>query len=472
MKTQQTLTSARLFWTTYVLPTLEQYVGIPNVSPTFDKKWQENGHMDRAVQLLADWARQEPIPGLTVEVVRLPGRTPLIYMEVPGTGPEGTVLLYGHCDKQPECGKWREGLGPWTPVHEGDRLYGRGAADDGYAIFSSLGAISLLHEQGVQYARCVILIEADEESGSDDLPFYVDHLASRIGTPELIICLDSEAGNYDQLWMSTSLRGLVGGQLRVGVLTQGVHSGSASGIVPPSFLIQMQLISRLVDIQTGRVLLPDLHVEIPDERVAQAAAMAKVLGDGIYSEFPWVPGARPMGTDLEELLLNRTWRPALSYTGADGFPPLVPEDKAGNVLRAYTTIKLSMRIPPGVDPNVAAAAMKVELERDPPYGAQVSFDPKQMAPGWNAPTLAPWLEASVDRASQNFFGKSAMAMGVGGTIPFMGMLHARFPAAQFLITGLLGPGANAHGPNEFLHIPTAERLTAAVAQVIADHANR
>ncbi len=478
MDTKRVLDSAHQSWAAHILPILEQYIALPNVSPAFDPKWKENDYMGRVVELLADWAREQPLPGLTVKVVRLEGRTPLICIEVPSTGAEGTVLLYGHCDKQPGMDeKWREGLSPWTPVIEGDRLYGRGAADDGYAIFAALTALRLLEEQSVPHARCVVLIEADEESGSEDLPAYVEHLAPSIGTPDLVICLDSGCGNYDQLWMTTSLRGLVGGKLRVDVLTEGVHSGSASGIVPSSFLILIQLLSRLINISTGRVLIDArfdaLRVKTPPERVNQAIAMVEALGESAGLEFPWVSGISPMDTDPVQRLLARTWRPALSFTGADGLPALTPVDMAGNVLRPSTTLKLSMRIPPGVDPQVAVRLMKETLERDPPYGAHVSLTPEQTAAGWNAPTLAPWLAASVDSASRAFFsGKPVMAMGEGGTIPFIQMLVDRFPAAQFLITGLIGPDANAHGPNEYLHLPTAERLTAVVAQVIADHARR
>jgi acetylornithine deacetylase/succinyl-diaminopimelate desuccinylase-like protein len=166
------------------------------------------------------------------------------------------------------------------------------------------------------------------------------------------------------------------------------------------------------------------------------------------------------------MLLNRTWRPALSITGIDGVPSL---SDAGNVLRPMTAAKISLRIPPGVDADHATASLKEILERDPPYGASVTFKGEMGADGWAAPDLSPWLETATDEASRTFFGKPAMYMGEGGSIPFMGMLGERFPEAQFLITGVLGPGSNAHGPNEFLDIPTGKRLTACVARVLEDH---
>jgi acetylornithine deacetylase/succinyl-diaminopimelate desuccinylase-like protein len=361
---------------------------------------------------------------------------------------------------------WDEGKGPWEPVLEGDRLYGRGGADDGYAIFGSLTAIMALQAQGAAHARCVVLIEACEESGSYDLPAYVDHLAERIGKPSLVVCLDSGCGNYEQLWCTTSLRGLTGGNLTVKVLSEGVHSGDASGVVPSSFRIVRDLLSRIEDEDTGRVLVEGMHVDIPAERKAQAAKVAEVLGEEVFDKFPFLPGMSPMNEDLTELVLNRTWRPALSITGVDGIPPLA---SAGNVLRPFTSLKLSLRLPPTLDGKRGGELLQEALLKDPPYGAEVSLNLEKASTGWNAPTLAPWLEAAIDQSSREFFGKPAMYMGEGGTIPFMGMLGEKFPGAQFMITGVLGPHSNAHGPNEFLHIPMGKSVTACVARVVAEH---
>jgi len=456
-------------WDEDIVPQLVEYIRIPNKSPMFDADWVANGHMERAVELMEAWARAQPIEGLVVEVIRLEGRTPLIYLEVPASGPEtgeDCVLLYGHLDKQPEMTGWDADLGPWKPVLKGDRLYGRGGADDGYAIFGSLAAIEALQAQGAPHARCVILIEACEESGSYDLPAYVDHLAPRIGQPSLVVCLDSGCGNYEQLWCTTSLRGLAGGNLAVKVLDEGVHSGDASGIVPSSFRLLRQLLSRIEDEDTGRILLDGLHADIPQERISQAARVAEVLGTEVYDKFPLVDGLRPMDDDLAELVLNRTWRPALSLTGMDGIPPLA---SAGNVLRPATAVKLSLRLPPTVDGRRAGELLKEALLRDPPNGAQVTLELEKASSGWNAPALAPWLEQAIDTASNEFFGKPAMYMGEGGSIPFMGMLGEKFPKAQFMITGVLGPHSNAHGPNEFLHIPMGKKVTASVARVVAEH---
>ncbi|APO97960.1 M20 family metallopeptidase [Xanthomonas perforans] len=456
-------------WDREIVPQLVDYIRIPNKSPMFDADWVAHGYMEQAVVLMETWARAQAIDGMQVEVVRLEGRTPLIFIEIPATGPESgedTVLLYGHLDKQPEMTGWDPDLGPWEPVLRDDKLYGRGGADDGYAIFGSLAAILALRNQGLPHARCVVLIEACEESGSYDLPAYVDHLAERIGKPSLVVCLDSGCGNYEQLWCTTSLRGLTGGNLMVKVLEEGVHSGDASGVVPSSFRLLRQLLSRIEDETTGRILLDGLHVEVPAERLTQAKAAAATLDTAIFDKFPMVDGLVPMHEDLTELVLNRTWRPALSITGVDGMPPLA---SAGNVLRPQTAVKLSLRLPPTADGKACGELLKAALLRDPPNGAQVTLELEKASSGWNAPAMAPWLEKAIDDASQAFFDKPAMYMGEGGSIPFMGMLGEKFPGAQFMITGVLGPHSNAHGPNEFLHIPMGKRVTACVSQVIADH---
>ena len=452
-------------WDESAIPELVEYIRIPNKSPMFDKQWRANGHMERAVDQFQRWALDQHIEGLQLEVVRLPERTPLLYMELPGSSDE-TILLYGHLDKQPEMTGWREDLGPWQPVIEGDRLYGRGGADDGYAMFASLTAIRSLQEQNIPHARCVIIIEACEESGSYDLPYYIDALADRIGSPGLVICLDSGCGNYEQLWCTTSLRGLVGGELNVEVLTEGVHSGDASGIVPSSFRIIRQLLERIEDQYTGRINAPEFNGDIPEARIAQARDAAAILQTNTYEKFPFVDGMQPVSDSALELILNRTWRPALSVTGAAGLPS---PDNAGNVLRPQTTLKLSLRLPPLCEAERAGNKLKQLLEQDPPYGARVSFNPDWGASGWHAPVMEQWLQDTINTASLNYYGNPVAHMGEGGSIPFMGMLGEKFPEAQFLITGVLGPQSNAHGPNEFLHIPAVKKLTCCIAEVIAKH---
>ncbi|HEX3753575.1 MAG TPA: M20 family metallopeptidase [Rhizomicrobium sp.] len=456
-------------WDGEIVPLLSDYIRIPNKSPAFDPDWQKHGHMEKAVALFETFAREKlkALPGAKLEVVRLKNRTPLLFIEVPGNAP-GTVLMYGHLDKQPEMKGWAEGTGPWTPVLKEGRLYGRGGADDGYAMFASIGALLGLQQQGIAHARIVIIIEACEESGSPDLPFYIDHLAARIGTPDLVVCLDSGCGDYDRLWLTTSLRGMVIGKLTVKVLTEGVHSGDASGIVPSSLRIARALLSRIEDEATGRIKLKELFVKIPPERLAQAKSTAKILGNEVWDKMPFAGGTKPMTKGNAELILNRSWRPQLAITAIDGYP--LPEN-GGNVLLPYTTLKLSLRLPPTCDGERAYKAVKAALEKSPPYKAEVEFEAPRGETGWNAPALAPWLRKALDKASKHAFGKPVAFMGEGGSIPFMAMLGKKFPKTQFVVTGVLGPHSNAHGPNEFLDIPTAKRISLCIASVLADHAS-
>ena len=454
------------FWDDSIVPAITEYIRIPAKSPHFDRDWQKHGYIESALQLAVKWCRANAPKGMKLEVVRLEGRTPVLFVEIDSTQKE-TVLIYGHLDKQPEMTGWHEGYGPWEPRLVDGKLYGRGGADDGYAVFCAFAALKALQDEGRPHARCVILIECCEESGSYDLPAYLDHLSPRIGKPDFVVGLDSGCGNYSQLWGTTSLRGLLNGVLTVEVLTEGVHSGDASGVVPTSFRIARQLIDRIDNASTGVVKDRGFHASIPPQRKMQAKRAAAVLRTDIWRKFPFAGKTTPMQKDLAELVLNRTWRPFLAVTGADGIPALA---NAGNVLRPKTQLQLSLRLPPTVGAPAAGKRMKQLLEKNPPYGAKVSYEYGQAGTGWHSPQLASWLEKSVDEASRRHYGKPAMWMGEGGTIPFMAMLGAKFPKAQFLITGVLGPHSNAHGPNEFLHIPYAKKLTACVADVLGDHA--
>lgn len=473
-------------WQDHILPALVKYVEVPAKSPAFDPDWARHGLIDRVLQDAADWVAARRVPGLLLEVIRLRDaqgrpRTPVLFFELPASaGRDGTpapasgqtVLMYGHLDKQPEFNGWRNDLGPWTPKIEDGKLYGRGSADDGYAVYAGIAAIEALQAQGVAHPRIVGLIETSEESGSFDLLPYVDALRPRLGDVGLVICLDSGAGNYDQLWLTTSLRGMASGVLKVEVLTEGVHSGDASGVVPSSFRIMRQVLDRLEDSASGRLLPSVFHCEIPAERVAQAHATAAILGDELHRRFPWAHHdcggstvfALPTTTDPVEALLNRTWRPTLSVTGAEGLPAL---RDAGNVLRPYTAFKLSLRLPPLVDAAQAVQQLKTLLEDNAPYQARVTFEGEGSASGWNAPATTPWFEQALQDASQAHFGAGCGTIGQGGTIPLMNLLSQGFPTAQMMVCGVLGPRSNAHGPNEFLHLDYARRLTASVAQVIA-----
>ena len=474
----QALAHVSSAWDGDIVARLSDYIAIPAKSPMFDADWLAHGYLETVVRNTAQWIEAQKLEGLALEVVRLPGRTPVIFFEVAATRSqeagvsEQTVLMYGHLDKQPEFSGWRKDLGPWTPKYEDGKLYGRGGADDGYAAYAAIAAIAALKDQKVAHPRILGLIETCEESGSYDLLPYVDALRARLGDVGLVVCLDSGAGNYDQLWLTNSLRGMASGVLRVDVLTEGVHSGDASGVVPSSFRVLRQVLDRLEDSATGRLLPGIFHCEVPPERLAQARATADILGDEVYKRFPWAhydcggasQSVLPTTTDPLQALLNRTWMPTLSVTGAEGFPAM---KDAGNVLRPFTAFKLSLRLPPLVEAATAVQALKALLEDNAPYQAKVTFESSGGATGWNAPTTAPWFEQALNDASQAHFGAGCGYIGQGGTIPLMNMLSQGFPKAQMMVCGVLGPKSNAHGPNEFLHVPYTKKLTAAVAQVIA-----
>jgi acetylornithine deacetylase/succinyl-diaminopimelate desuccinylase-like protein len=473
LNTAQALSEVSYAWDSQIVQQLQDYIRIPAKSPMFDADWKVHGYLDTVVRNTAAWIESQKVAGLKLEVLRLDGRTPVLFFEVAATNAsQQTVLMYGHLDKQPEFSGWRNDLGPWTPAFLDGKLYGRGGADDGYAAYAAITAIQALKTQNIAHPKIVGLIETAEESGSFDLLPYVDALKARMGDVGLVVCLDSGAGNYDQLWLTNSLRGMVSGVLKVEILTEGVHSGDASGLVPSSFRIMRQVLDRLEDSATGRMLPASFHCEVPAERLKQAQASATILGAEIYKRFPWAhydcegstAFALPTTTDPLQALINRTWTPTLSVTGADGLPSL---ENAGNVLRPYTAFKLSLRLPPLVEADKAVQELKSLLEDNAPYQARVTFERGSSATGWNAPDTAPWFESALDAASQTHFGAPCGYIGQGGTIPLMNMLSKGFPKAQMMVCGVLGPKSNAHGPNEFLHVPYAKKLTAAVAEVIS-----
>jgi acetylornithine deacetylase/succinyl-diaminopimelate desuccinylase-like protein len=452
---------------TTALPTLEQFAAIPCLSPNFDDAWAANGHLDAAAALLADYAESAGLSGATVSIRTLEGRTPLLVVDVPATcGADGTVVLYGHLDKQPALGSWSDGLAPFTPVRRDDRLYARGVADDGYALFAALLGLKALERAGVGHARCVVLIEASEESGSPDLEAHLDALGDELGRVELLVCLDSGALTYDRLWVTTSLRGIVIVTLTVEVLEHGVHSGAAGGIVPSSFRIIRALLDRVENARTGEVLLPGLHVKIPDHHLAAAGVVARDLGDPAGDELPVVEGLELLGRDGADRLVRRTWEPALSLIGMEGIPS--PTD-AANLVRPSTTAVIGMRLPPTVSAAQAGALLVRTLTENPPNGAHVVAT-ELHGDGWVAPPLEGWLRDGITAASRQAFGHDAGFVGEGGSIPFLASLGRRFPEVQFLATGVLGPGSNAHGPDESLHLPTAARISDVVASVVDAHA--
>ncbi|MEV4311622.1 M20/M25/M40 family metallo-hydrolase [Actinocrispum sp. NPDC049592] len=459
-------------WAAEILTSLSELVTIPALSPAFDPNWSASGHLDAAVEHVSRWIASRGLPGATVETVRLEDRTPLLMVDVPATpggADAGTVIMYGHLDKQPPVGGWADGLGPWTPIHRDGRLYGRGAADDGYSGYAATAAIEAVHAAGGEHGRCVILLETSEESGSPDFEAYLEHLRPQLGDVTLVVCLDSGGNDYDRLWLTTSLRGLAAVDVTVKVLETAAHSGMASGIVPSSFRIMRQLLDRLEDSKTGAVLLPEMNVEIPAHRLAEAQAAVAAMPGAVGRAFKRPAGMRQASDSDLELVLNNSWRPTLSVIGAEGLP--LPQE-AGNVLRTHTTFTLSFRLPPTASAPAALAALQTALTTDVPYGASVTLSRAEYGDGWNSPELAPWLLATIEDVSKNVFNNPWATVGLGGSIPFMGLLAATYPAAQFLVTGACGADSNIHVPNEWLHLGQAARVTTSVAHVLHAHATR
>lgn len=448
------------------LGTLLEYSTIPCLSPNYDTNWVENGHLERSIQLLAEWARGRKLADFEVEIHRLDGRTPLLCVTVEATcDAPGTAVLYGHLDKQPPLGEWSDGLSPFSPVRRGDRVFARGIADDGYSTFSALLALEALEANRIGHSRCIVLIEASEESGSTDLDAYLDELTPHLGDVQLMVCLDSGALTYDRLWVTTSLRGIVNLEVKISVLAQGQHSGSASGVVPSSFRLLRRLLSRVEDEETGEILVRELQADIPESQRQAAAEIAAEFGDIIAHELPTLEGVQLMGSSPQDRILRRTWFPTLSVVGVGGIP--APPD-AGNVLRPFTTAVLSFRLPPTVDAKSASEKLEEIFSEGPTTDVTIV----QYANGWTSPELAPWLANALEEASMEAFGRRPGFTGEGGSIPFLASLGERFPAAQFVATGVLGPKSNAHGIDEMLDLPMAVGVTNAVITVLGAFAKK
>jgi len=456
------------YWGSSIIPGLAEFIRIPAKSPSYDADWEVNRNLESAATFLASWAEAQNIPGLTAEVLRLKGRTPLLYIEIPGYSKD-TVLFYAHLDKMPEADGWDEDLGPWKAVLKNNRLYGRGSVDDGYALFSFIGAIKFLETYKIPHARAVLIIEASEESGSYDLEAYLQSLHKRIGQPNLINCLDVGCGDYERLWCATSLRGVVEGTLKVDMLERSVHSGIASGIVASSFRVLRMLLDRIEDSSNGKVLLKSCSVNIPNEVKQQAKTLAEFLGPKVYSHYPLLKGVEPVSEHIDELILNKTWRSTLSVIGAEGLPQV--KDSA-TVLRPSTTLQISLRIPPGAKGKEVWDELAQVLTAKPPYGAKVSFTSPTIMTGWHAPHMHAWLQDTLQQASENYFGNAPMYYGEGGSIGVITMLQEQYPQAQFVLSGAAGPNSGEHGPNESLYLPAAKKLTCCLVEMLAAHGAR
>ena len=451
-------------WEKSILPSLSDFIEIKALSPLFEPKWAELGELDATIAMFCEWLDQQGIEGMSYETHRIGDLSPVLLVTIDGTGP-GEVIFYSHLDKQPSKPElWSEGLNPLKAVRRDPWLYGRGSVDDGYGGYLCATAVRLLQEQGVPHPRCTFLIETCEESGSFDLPPYLDALSEEMGNPDMVVVLDSGGPDYEHVWMTEALRGLVSGTLSVKVSHEGIHSGNSGGSIPSSFRIIRILLDRVEDSSTGKVLIPEMHVEIDKQVEEKATALAEVVGNSIWEQFPTVDSLQRVAGSTEEMIVSMNWEPTLSIIGADGIPPV---QGAGNVLRTNTDLKLSFRIPPGVDSEKVIEIAKSILEEDPPFGAEVSFTPDSCADGFHAPPMEGKVREAIHEASVSLTGLPPLATWTGGTIPFMAMMQQKYPDAMFLCTGTSGPGNIAHGPDEKLHIPSSKRLTVVLSSTIA-----
>lgn len=451
------------YWEKEALPTLIAFGAIPNVSPEFDPAWEANGHMQKAVDMLAAWAQTRPIQNMKVEVVSLPNLTPTIFIEIEGEK-EGTLLMYGHYDKQPGMeGTWREGLGPWKPVREGNLLYGRGLADDGYAVFAALGAVEAV-QQGGKHPRIIILIEGSEETGSPHLPAYLEHLKERIGTPDVVITLDADTRTPDALWFTESLRGLVNGVLTIETLATSLHSGMGTGMVPSATRILRLLIERIEDSRTGRIIHTPLNPPITEDMKTRCKDIADALGSDYVKAFKIPENLRMSGATIEETVQMNLWESGLEIVGLDGLPSV---KDAGNVLTPRIAVKLSLRLAPSLDPHEAEKELRRVLETNPPYGATVTFTPDAAAGGWLSKPMSERTRKAATVAAEAVYGKPPKGSGVGASIPFIKMMTNAYPIADNLVIGVLEPTSHEHGPNENLNIRVTKNITEWVARFLA-----
>ena len=450
------------WWDKSALPSLCEFVEIPALSPSFDSDWEANGYLDAAVNTFVSWTRSLPLKGLSVSVHRLKNRSPLLLVKIDGDE-EGEVLFYSHLDKQPEASGWSEGKGPWKPVIEDGWLFGRGSVDDGYGGYAGILSVLALQDQGISHPTCRFLIETGEESGSPDLSYYLDELESVLGIPDLVIVLDTGGIDYDRLWVTESLRGIVAGTLSVKVSSVGVHSGHGSGVMPSSFRLARQLLSRIEDENTGEIKPEWLHIEITDKMREQATKIIEMNSEST-DDFPLLDGVQKQVNDPLDIFLTMNLSPSLSIIGADGIPSI---QDAGNVLRTNTDLKISIRTPPGISAEKVAVKVQELLEKDPPNGAHVSAKMTEVADGFLSPELPEKLSDMLTKSGKKFYGNEPMSLFIGGTIPVMAMLQSRYPDSKFIITGAGGPGGNAHGPDEKLHIPTAKKVTKCMAATVS-----
>jgi acetylornithine deacetylase/succinyl-diaminopimelate desuccinylase-like protein len=459
----------RQFFDSEILSSLMNFVKIPNCSPEYDPDWDKNGYQIAAAQYIQDWIKNQNLKGCDTVFLKDEGRTPFIYVNIEGTkeGDDRCILLYAHMDKQPPLTGWSPGLGPYTPVIKDGHLYGRGSSDDGYAPFAAITAVKACQDNNWPLPRIGIILEASEESGSTDLKYYLEKLSKLIGNPSLIFGLDSSCIDYNRLWTTSSLRGVFSMNLKVSLLKLGYHSGNGGGFVADSFLVLRMLLDRIEDSKTGKLLDEYLYPTVPVDKKAEIDHLASTMGDHILDGIEFYKNTQPMTNDKVELILNNTWRPTVTITGANGFPEL---DKAGNVLRQNSEVKISFRLPPLVSAKEVFTRIKNKLTENPPYNAKIDLTTSDVAnDGWNQRPFSKDLNNILNDASNKFFDLDCDSYCEGGSIPFVNFFSDKFPKSEVIIMGVTGPGSNIHSTDENLHIEYCKKIICCLTYIISDY---
>ena len=470
MDTQQCVDYCTQAWSEggYALEGLKGIIRIPNLSPGYDKEYFTNGLVYQALHYMADWVKAQGLKNCNVRTFEEPNKEPLLLVDIGATTDKNVlpVLTYGHLDKMPHLDPagWSEGLSATNPVVRNDKVYGRGTNDDCYEGFVVVTAVKYLEEHNIPHPRVIMLMETGEESGDEEIVRYLHKLRPELGDVGVVLVIDAEAEDYKTLWCCKSLRGVAMGVLTVEHLRQPCHSGMATGLVPDTFRICRMLLSRLEDEQTGEVKLKEAHVDIPEAARQQLHSIAQQLGESCVEIVDRLPGAQLLSTDLTQLLINKAWLPGLAVTGQDGLPVL---EQGSNVIRTKTALKLSMRLPPGVDSKKFNLLMKQVLEADPPYGARVQYEIVDGGDGWYGKDFNEVTASSLSRASQAVFGQDPLFYGEGGSIPLCNLLEELWPNAEIIVTGAAGVDSNAHGFDESLNLPYTSKFTAVLTSFLA-----
>ena len=451
----------------WALPWTKKFVAVPNTSKAFDPEWETNGRLETACQLCIEYAQAIQIEGIELEMHKDPGVSPLLLGRVAPSKQVGSIRIvtYGHLDKQPyHSEEWEEGLHPTTPVEKNGYLYGRGAVDDGYNFFTVLAVLKAFQELRIPHDEFLLFYECNEESGCTDIAHYLNKLKEQIGAPDVMFCLDEGSVSNQMFSLSTSLRGALNFSLKVSVLEKSMHSGVASGIVPSSFRIARELLERIESGKTGE-MVPELQVPVPEQKLKEASANAKLNGSGIHTSLCMCKGVQPVTLNLEELYLNNVWKAQMEVIGQGGIPSLA---QAGNVLRDHTELLVSLRTPPTLSCTAAFDTIKNILTSQVPYNAKVEVEMESFGDGWFSGHLSAALISTVDKHSMEVFGNPALLYGSGCTIPFIHLIQQQLPKTLLLVTGADLPDSGIHGPNERLDIEFLVRFAKTFACILVD----